>query len=383
MSPTVVILLVGSIIAASCALVGTFLVLRQMALLGDAISHAVLPGIVIAFLVSHERTTLPMMLGAGALGVLTVFLVEISHRTRRLKEDASIGVVFPALFAIGVILVSRFAGQVDLDLDCVLYGEIAYTPWDLVFWNGVSLGPKALWVGGSVLLLNVLVIALFYKELKLTTFDASLAATLGFAPTAVHYLLMSLVSVTVVGAFESVGAILVVAMLVVPPATAYLLTDRLSHMLMWSVVCGVLSALGGYGVARWLDASIAGCMAVVAGLLFLLAFLLSPRHSLVTRLLRHSRLRRAMQEQLLLLHLDHGRGFLPMDAVTRRFSWSRRQLSQTVERLRRRGWLELEGDGLQLTPAGAQVVEHSDQAPLRHVLEGHVLGVEEEPSGAL
>lgn len=369
MSPTLVILLVGSTIAAACALVGCFLVLRQMALLGDAISHAVLPGIVIAFLISNERSTLPMLLGAGALGVFTVFLVEVSHRTRRLKEDASIGVVFPALFAIGVILVSRFAGQVDLDLDCVLYGEIAYTPWDLVYWGERSIGPKALWVGGGVLLFDLAMITLFFKELKITTFDASLAATLGFLPTAVHYLLMSLVSITVVGAFESVGAILVVAMLVVPPATAYLLTDRLGHMLVLSVLCGIASALGGYGIARWLDASIAGAIAVVAGLLFLAAFLFSPRHSVLTRLLRHGRLRRAMQEQLLLLHLDHGKGGLPLADVARRFSWSARRLQKTVDRLETRGWLERTQGGLNLTPEGAHALERTGQAPLRHGFE--------------
>lgn len=373
MSPTLVILLVGCTIAASCALVGCFLVLRKMALLGDAISHAVLPGIVIAFLISNSRSTLPMLLGAGALGVLTVFLVEISHRTRRLKEDASIGVVFPALFAIGVILVSRYAGQIDLDLDCVLYGEIAYTPWDIVFWGSRSIGPKALWVGGSVLLFDLIMISLFYKELKITTFDASLAATLGFAPVAVHYMLMSLVSITVVGAFESVGAILVVAMLVVPPATAYLLTDRLANMLGLSVLCGVLSALGGYGVARWLDASIAGAMAMVAGILFLLSFLFSPRHSLLTRLIRHGRLRRAMYEQLLLLHLDHGNGGLPLADVARRFSWSPRRLAKTVDRLAARGWLNKTAGGLQLTPSGASALERTGQAPLRH-------GFEEEES---
>ena len=369
MSPTLVILLIGSTIAAACALVGTFLVLRQMALLGDAISHAVLPGIVIAFLISNERSTLPMLLGAGALGVLTVFLVELSHRTGRLKEDASIGVVFPALFAIGVILVSRYAGQVDLDLDCVLYGEIAYTPWDLLYWQGHAIGPKALWVGGGVLLVDLLVIVLFFKELKITTFDASLAATLGFAPVAVHYLLMSLVSITVVGAFESVGAILVVAMLVVPPATAYLLTDRLSSMLAVSVLCGILSTVGGYGVARWLDASIAGAMAMVAGLLFLLAFFVSPRHSLLSRLLRQGHLRRAMQEQLLLLHLNHGDGGLPSDEVSRRFSWSHRRLTKTVERLKVRGWVEESTVGLSLTPAGASALERTGQGPLRHSLE--------------
>lgn len=301
MSPTLVILVVGSCVAASCALVGSFLVLRKMALLGDAISHAVLPGIVVAFLLTGERGALPMVLGAGAVGILTVLLVELCSRTRRLHEDASIGVVFPALFSLGVILISRYASQVDLDLDCVLYGEIAYAPWDLLTFAGRDVGPKALWINGVILLLDLVFVLGCYKELKLATFDPQLAAALGLAPTLIHYLLMGLVSVTVVGAFESVGAILVVAMLVVPPATAYLLAERLSTMLGLAVGVGVASALLGYAAARVWDASIAGAMAVVAGAFFLLAFLFSPRHGMLARLLRERRVRSLTIEQRLIV----------------------------------------------------------------------------------
>jgi manganese/zinc/iron transport system permease protein len=290
LNPTVVILLVGSLVAASTAILGCFLVLRKMALLGDAISHAVLPGIVLAFLLTGSRSPLPMLIGAGALGLFTVFAVELFARSRRLAEDASIGVVFPALFSIGVILISRYAGQVDLDLDCVLYGEIAYAPWDLWLVGERSLGPRALWMNGALLAGIVLFVALFWKELKLSTFDPELAATLGFSPVLLHYLLMGAVSFTVVGAFESVGAILVVALLVVPPSTAYLLTDRLGRMIAIAVACGVASTVGGYTLARSLDASIAGSMATVAGLLFALAFFFSPSHGLVPRAVRQRRL---------------------------------------------------------------------------------------------
>jgi manganese/zinc/iron transport system permease protein len=289
-NPTLVILLVGSIVAASTAILGSFLVLRRMALLGDAISHAVLPGIALAFLWTGSRAPLPMVVGAGALGLITVFAVEMLARTRRLAEDASIGVVFPALFSLGVILISRYAAQVDLDLDCVLYGEIAYAPWDLWLVGERSFGPRALWINGALLAANLGFVLVFWKELKLSTFDAELSAALGFSPALLHYLLMGAVSITVVGAFESVGAILVVALLVVPPSTAYLLTDRLATLVGLAVACGIASALGGYLLARRLDASIAGSMATVAGALFLAAFLLSPSHGLVARALRRRRL---------------------------------------------------------------------------------------------
>ncbi|MEM8996132.1 MAG: metal ABC transporter permease, partial [Acidobacteriota bacterium] len=344
MSPTLAILLVGSAVAASCALIGTFLVLRKMALLGDAISHAVLPGIAVAFLITGDRSALPMVLGASVLGVVTVFLVELGTRSGRLREDASIGVVFPALFSIGVILISRYAGQVDIDLDCVLYGEIAYTPWDVFFWGERSMGPRALWINGIILGLVVIFVAIFYTELKLSTFDASLSAALGFSPVVLHYLLMSMLSITVVGAFESVGAILVVAMLVVPPATAYLLTERLSRMLGLSVLFGVASAVLGYYAARLLDASIAGAMASMAGALFGLVLLLSPTHGLLAKVLRHRSLSEGMSEQLLMLHIGHVRAS-SLDVVRRRFSWREAKLRRIVSRLRRRGWLEADHSG--------------------------------------
>jgi len=288
-SPTLVILLVGCLVASHCAIVGTFLVLRKMALLGDAISHAVLPGIAIAFLLGGGRAPWAVVLGAGAFGVLTVFLVELFVRTRRLKEDASIGVVFPALFAVGVVLISRYAYSVDIDTECVLYGEIAYSPWDSLLLFGRDWGPKALWINGGVLALNLLLVAFFFKELKLSSFDPRLSAALGFSPVLIQYLLMSAVSITVVGAFESVGAILVVAMLVVPPATAYLLSDRLGTMLILGVLFGCLSAVAGYGLSRAIDCSIAGAMACSAGLFFALALLFSPRYGIVAQSVKQRR----------------------------------------------------------------------------------------------
>jgi manganese/zinc/iron transport system permease protein len=380
-SPALVIILVGSLVAASCALVGSFLVLRKMALLGDAISHAVLPGIVLAFLWTGDRSALPMVLGAGALGLATVALVELFHRSRRLTEDASIGVVFPALFSLGGILVSRYAAQVDLDLDCVLYGEIAYTPWDLWLLGERSLGPKALWVGAGVLLFDLAVVLLFYKELKIATFDPELAGALGFSPVLLHYLLMGAVSVTVVGAFESVGAILVVAMLVVPPATAYLFTDRLSRMIGLAVGLGVASAVLGYLAARWWDASIAGAMATVAGLLFLAGLAVAPGHGLVARMLRHARLRRRLSGRLVLLHMDHrdheGHEGVSRELLERRFGWSARRTARTLASLEAQGWIEQRDSTLVLTEAGHSQA-HAAGAPEL----GHPLSLRATPSAA-
>lgn len=283
------IIAIGALVAGSAGLVGSFLILRRLAMLGDAISHAVLPGIAIAFLLTGSRTGPMMLFGAAVLGLMATYLIQTLEQAG-VQEDAGIGVTFTSLFALGILLISLFAGQVHLDLDHVLYGEIAYAPWDQLAVGGMSLGPRALWTMGVVFLIDLAVIGLFFKELKLCAFDPQMAAACGINVTLFHYLLMSLVSITAVGAFDSVGAILVVAMLVMPGATAYLLTDRLITMLGLSVLQGTFSSLLGYFVARWLDASIAASISTVSGGLFLAAFLLAPETGLVSRLLRRRRL---------------------------------------------------------------------------------------------
>jgi manganese/zinc/iron transport system permease protein len=285
------IMLTGTLIAGACGLVGCFLILRRMAMLGDAISHAILPGIALAYLLTGSKATLFMVLGAGALGLLTTFLVQ-TLRQARVQEDAGIGVTFTTLFAVGVLMISLLPNHVHLDLDHVLYGEIAYVPWDTLTVGGLSLGPEAVWTMGTVFAVDLLAIWFFYKELKISSFDPQMAAAVGIPVTLIHYMLMGLVSVTAVTAFESVGAILVVAMLIVPGATAYLLTERLSTMLLLSVAVGAASSVLGYFLARWLDSSIAGAMTTVAGLLFLLALLFAPRTGIVARVIVGRALRR-------------------------------------------------------------------------------------------
>jgi len=267
------IIATGALIAISCALLGSFLILRKMAMVGDAISHAVLPGIVLAFLISGSRDNIIMLIGAAAIGVLTTVLIEFLHKRARLQEDASIGITFTWLFAIGVILISAFAGQVDIDQDCVLYGEIAYVPLDLLYLaNGSSLGPRALWVSGSLLVVVLAFVGFGFRGLKLSSFNLEYAQALGINTVFWHFSFMSLVSITTVVSFEAVGAILIVALLVVPAATAYLLTQKLKTMLLLAVLFGVLSSFGGYYLAYALNGSIAGAMVTVAGVLFAGAF---------------------------------------------------------------------------------------------------------------
>lgn len=307
-TPQIEIQLIAIVTAVACALPGVFLVLRRMTLMSDAISHAILPGIVLAFFLTESLSSPLLILAAAGTGVLTVLFVELLQRTKLVKEDAAIGLTFPALFSIGVILISRFAGDVHLDMDAVLLGELAYAPLNRLMAFGYNLGPISLYVMGTILVLNLAFILLFYKELKLATFDASLAAALGFTPTLIHYGLMTLVSVTTVGAFDAVGSILVVALIAGPAATAYLMTNRLSRMLILSAVIGSVNAVSGYWLAYLFDVSIAGAIATVTLLVFGVIFLVVPNRGVIAIARRHARQKWEFAQTMLVIHLLNHEG---------------------------------------------------------------------------
>lgn len=267
------VVLMGFLVALGCGLLGNFLVLRRMALLGDAISHSVLPGIVVAFLVGKSRGPLAMFAGAVAAGVLTTFLIETIQRRTRIKQDAAMGVVFSTFFAAGVLLLSLFAGHVDLDADCVLYGElglVSLEPKVMLF--GVETAPPDVWLMALSSVVVIGFIGVFYKELLVTSFDPALARSLGIRPSIFHYALMGLLSLVVVAAFRAVGAVLVVAILVLPGATAYLLSSRLPVMLALSVLHAAISSVLGMHLGVWLNCSFGAALVVAGAALFAAAW---------------------------------------------------------------------------------------------------------------
>ncbi|MDA7978209.1 MAG: metal ABC transporter permease [Pirellulales bacterium] len=283
----------GILCAVAAALLGNFLVLRRMSMLGDAISHAVLPGLAAAFIYTSSRNSLPMFLGAAAVGILTAFFTEWIRGVGKVDEGASMGVVFTSLFALGLVMIVQAADHVDLDPDCVLYGSPEYTPMNTVFLAGWEV-PISVITLGIVATVNAAFVIFFYKELKFSSFDPSLSTTTGFSATLMHYMLVVLVAVTAVASFESVGNILVVAMFVVPPATAYLLTDRLAVMILLSLVLACVSAvlghLGAIAVPRWFGFAsslpTAGMMAVSTGLIFSLTVAFSPKQGVLVKFVR-------------------------------------------------------------------------------------------------
>lgn len=279
----------GMLCAMSAASIGSFLVLRKMSMMGDAISHAVLPGLALAFFFTGARDSFPMFIGAAVAGILTALFTQWISRFGQVDRGAAMGIVFTTLFAIGLLLIVRAADHVDLDPGCVLYGAIELTPLDMVKVGLFEL-PRAAVVNGTMLLINLGVITLLFKELRLSSFDPGLADTLGFSPGFLHYLLMTMVAITTVAAFESVGSIIVIAMLIVPAATALLLTRRLVPMLAIACAVGATSAWLGHYMAIRIpplfgisDTTSSGMMAFAVGLLFTVAWIFAPDEGLVAR----------------------------------------------------------------------------------------------------
>ena len=285
-------ILIGTLAAIACALPGNFLILRRQALIGDAISHVVLPGIVVAFLVTGTVAALPMLLGAGAAALLAVILIEAIRRLGRIEPGAAMGVVFTALFAGGVLLLEQSdTSSVHLDVEHALMGNLETliwlraSGWDSL-WDPVALShlPPELPRIAVVAALMTLLTIIFWRPLKLSTFDEGFARALGLPVSLIGLALVIAAAVAAVAAFDAVGSIIVIAMFICPPAAARLMTNSLAAQVWWSVGFATLSAVLGYVLAGygplWLGfdsaVSAAGMIATVSGVILGLACLFGP-----------------------------------------------------------------------------------------------------------
>jgi manganese/zinc/iron transport system permease protein len=300
---------IGILTNVSCALLGCYLVLRRMCLLGDAISHSVLLGLAIAFLITGQLIGWPMFIGAMLLGILTCVLTQAIANLGKVSEDTSMGVVFTSLFALGVILITAFARKAHIDAECILLGQIDYAALNLPPPGQLQV-PAAVWTLSVTFVVTLAFVLVLWKELKIVAFDPALAAAMGFSVPVIHYSLMAMVAGVSVASFEAVGSILVVAMLVVPAATAALVTDRLSWMLAWGATFGIVSAVFGYVLAAALATNVAGMMAVVAGVQLAGAIFLGPHYGLLGRWLRNLSLavRIASEDVIARLYREEERG---------------------------------------------------------------------------
>lgn len=346
-------------ISIACSLLGVFLVLRKMVLISDAISHSILPGIVLGYFITEDLNSPILILMAAIVGILTVGLVEWIYRTGLVKEDTSIGLVFPGLFSLGIIMITQNASDVHLDTDAVLLGELAFAPFDRIFIDGIDYGAKALYKSIALFVVISSAIFLFYKELKLSTFDEILAKSMGFTPFLIYFLLMLFSSITIVGAFDIIGAILVVGFMTIPAASAYLLTTDLKWMLIYSAIIASISSVGGYWLAHILDASIAGCIMMILGLLFTIVYLFSPQEGQLFIWKRRKKQKEELDILTLLLHLknhldENERNIYHLEED---INWTKVKASRIVTLAKSDNLVQIDKDILSLTEDGKLLID--------------------------
>ena len=323
-------LAIAAVTALACALSGTFLVLKREALVSEGLAHAVLPGIVIAYALIGDQTSPLLLVGAAAMGLLMILAVQAIRRTGVVDSTASLGVVFPALFSVGVLLTSMDLAGTYFHADCIIEGNLALAPLDRLELGGRDLGPRAFWSVSAALLLVAGFVLLLFKELKLLTFDPELAASLGFRPSRIHVAWLAVVSFTVVASFEAAGSILVVALMIAPPAAAVLWVDDVRHVLGLAGVFALVSAAVGHELGMALDVAPAGPMATSAGVLFLASLALAPRGIVMRGRARRSVLAR-LEVDLVAARLRSGS---PRDSESVRgeLGWPRRRFEAVVAR---------------------------------------------------
>lgn len=274
MSDSLWILFTAILVALVCAIPGSLLMLRKQSLMGDAISHAVLPGIFLAFAASGTRSPLALLPGAALSGWLAAQVSGWLIQKKGIGSEAALGLTFTFMFAIGVILISALARQTDLDVDCVLFGDIVWTPLERWIWNGRDLGPVAVWALGLGVVLFAGLLSIGWKAWQLTTFDPAFAQSCGYSLLGWQSLLMAMVSIACVLSFRSVGSVLVIALLSVPAATASLYARNLKSQILHSCLWACLSALLGWAIAMPANLSVSGAMALASGGVFLGVFLI-------------------------------------------------------------------------------------------------------------
>lgn len=361
-------LMVLLITSVSCALIGSFLVLRNLSMLADAISHSVLLGIVLAFFIASDTSSPLLIIGAGVFGVLTVFCIELIGSTGLVKHDDAVGIVYPLFFALAVILISKFLRNVHIDTDMVLMGEVILAPLNRIVIFGFSI-PKAAFEMGILLLINLSFIIIFFKELKLTTFDKEFAKLAGFSSGIIFYILMTLTSVTSVVAFDAVGAILVVSFLITPAASAYLITKDLKKMLIVAVLYAIINSIIGYILALYLNVSMSGMTASIAGLSFFLTFLFS-KDGYITYLLKREKNKKVFRDKLVLMHIGNHEGKasekseLGINTIKNHLMWQEDKINKITNNLMDKGLVKIdkEKEMFILTEKGRQYYNQLKEA---------------------
>ncbi len=360
------ILAVAMMTGLATSLIGVFLVLRKMSMMTDAISHTILLGIVVSFMLVGSLTSPLLLIGATLMGVLTAYGVEVLHKSQRLKEDAAIGVVFTFLFSLAVLIITLRFRNVHLDIDMVLLGKIEFTIFERFRILGFDLGPRALIIMGFTWLLSLSFVTLFFKELKITSFDPALASVLGIAPVFFHYLLMTLVSLTAVAAFNAVGAILVIALMIGPPVTALLITKTLTQTLIVTQLIALLNTVTGYFLGTFLDLTISGSMATVTLFTFLIIMIIAPKKGLLGQAWRRHRQRNMLAIATLIRHIANHEHTpeaaeeLDLEQTASHLQWRRSVYRKYLEKAMNQNYIAIKSQRLVLTDLGRRYIEQLD-----------------------
>lgn len=350
------VLMVLLITAITCSIIGTVLVLRKLSMVADAISHTVLLGIVLSFFIAKDLSSPLLLIGAAIFGLLTVFAIETLSNTNLVKNDDAVGIVFPLFFALAVILITKFARNAHLDVDIVLMGEVIIAPLNTIQVLGVEI-PKAFFYMSILFFVNLSFIILFFKEIKLTTFDEEYATIIGFSSGLLFYVLMSLISFTTVIAFDGVGAILVISFLVAPGSSAYLFTKDLKYMIIFAIVYAIINSLIGYTIAMYFNLSISGMTATVAGITFFLTFLLN-KEGYITQIILRKHKKREFKKDLFILHLGNHKGTdneiyeLGISSIKNHLVWSQEDVIKYSKALINEGYVVKLKDIYSLTESG-------------------------------
>ena len=327
----------------ACAVLGVFLVLRRLSMVSDAISHSVLLGIVIGYFVTKDIGSVLLIIGASLFGVLTTVCIELLIKSKRVTEDASVGIIFPLFFSIAVILITRYARNVHLDTEMVLIGEIILAPLHRINFLGLSL-PKALVQMSFVLLINIVFIAVFFRKLKISSFDPVYAGVAGIAGAGLYYVFMALVSFTAVSAFESVGAILTISFFISPAASAYLISKDLKITILLAAVYALVNSCIGYFLAVKFNVSMSGMCALVSGLTFMITIAVYPG-GIITKIIRYIKNKNRFSRELLILHIDNhtgkknALGELGYSTIREHIAWSDSKLKYVLDKLIKKGYV--------------------------------------------
>lgn len=357
------ILLIAVLTSMASAIVGVFLVLRKMSMMTDAISHTVLLGIVLVFMIVGDLNSPWLIIGATIMGVLTVYIIELIVKSKRTSEDAATGVVFPLLFGIAVIIISLQFRNVHLDIDAVLLGNIEFAIFDQLVIGGTEIGPRSLYIMLGVTILNFVFFTVFYKELKIVSFDPALATVLGISPIIIHYVLMFLVSLTAVTSFNAVGSILVIALMIGPAMTAILFTKNLFTTAITSVLIGILNSVFGYITAIYFDITISGTISVLTLVVFLLAFFFNSKNGVLFAVIRRKLQKIDFNILTLLIHIqnhqEHEDGMenLLSTNIYKEFGWSPSFYRRNVKRAMQKDLVYKKDNYVLLTTKGEKLVE--------------------------